>query len=139
MRPDSENKLCPSSTCQTGALLLGVVGSDQKVNLLDPPIPINDEFAETVKAAGNPENRFRFAGKCAKSGCSQWTGSSCGIMDELAMANHLLEVINENLPACAIRPTCRWYSQERAKACMICPYVITQAEKTVIVSHAASP
>jgi len=130
---ETENKLCPSSTCQTGALLLGVVGNNQKVSLLNPPIPINDEFIKTVNAAGDPENRFRFAGKCAKSGCAQWTGSSCGIMDELAMANHLLEIINENLPECAIRPTCRWHSQEGAKACMICPYVITQAEKKIAI------
>jgi hypothetical protein len=136
MKPaDSGNKTCPSSTCHTGALLLGVVGKDHKVNMLDQPIPVNDEFVETVNAAGDPENRFRFAGKCAKSGCSQWTGSSCGIMDELAMANHLLEVIDANLPPCAIRPTCRWYAQEGAKACMICPYIITQAEKTVAVGN----
>lgn len=139
MNSNNENKLCPSSICHSGALLLGVVGGDKKVSLLSPPIPVNDEFVEAVNAAGEPEKRFRFAGKCAKSGCGQWTGTSCGVMDELAMANHLLEIINENLPACAIRPDCRWYSQEGAKACIICPHIVTQSEKsTTIVNEAQS-
>jgi hypothetical protein len=139
MKAGSENKLCPSSTCHSGALLLGVVNGDQKVSLLTTPIPVNDEFVETVNAAGDPEKRFRFASKCAKNGCAQWTGSSCGIMDELAAANHLLEVINEQLPNCAIRPTCRWYSQDGAMACMICPYVVTQSEKPVPDNIEAQP
>jgi hypothetical protein len=116
-----------------------VVRSDQKVAILDPPIPVNDEFVETVTAAGNAEERFRFADKCIQCGCKQWTGSSCGVMDALAMENHLLEIIDENLPACAIRPDCRWYSQEGAKACMICPYVVTQSEKSAIIVNEMQP
>lgn len=125
MKRRAENKLCPSSTCHSGALLLGVVGNDKKVGMLDTPIRMDDEFAKKANANGDAEKRFRFAGKCVKCGCAQWTGSSCGIMDELAMANHLLEVIDANLPFCSIRQDCRWYSQEGAKACMICPYVVT--------------
>ena len=125
-----ENKLCPSSTCHKGALLLGVVRSDRKVAMLNPPIPVNDEFVETVNAAGDPEARFRFAGKCAKGGCSQWTGTSCGVMDRLSSLNPAIETTGVQLPECAIRPDCRWYEQDGAKACMICPYVITQAEES---------
>lgn len=128
MADEGNNKLCPSSTCHDGALLLGVVQGDQKVALLNPAIPINNEFIDRVNNAGSPENRFRFAGKCAKSGCGQWTGKSCGIMNELSAANPALEVNGQTLPECSIRNQCRWYSQEGAKACFICPFVITQAQ-----------
>ncbi|HVW12988.1 MAG TPA: hypothetical protein VHB54_04150 [Mucilaginibacter sp.] len=129
MKPKQGNKSCPSSTCHSGAQLLGVVGDDRKVHMLNTPIPVDDVLAQKIQADGDAEKKFRFAGKCAKCGCAQWTGTSCGVMDELAMANHLLEVIEQNLPECVIRKTCRWYSQEGAKACMICPYVVTQSER----------
>jgi hypothetical protein len=31
------------------------------------------------------------------------------------------------LPACAIRPACRWWQQEGKAACQRCPQVVTQA------------
>jgi len=128
-----ENKLCPSSNCQDGALLLGVVLEGRKVALLNPPIPVNDEFVVSVKAVGDPELHYRFAGKCAKSGCSQWTGSSCGVMNTLSAMNASLDVTGIEIPECAIRPQCRWYSQDGARACVICPFVVTQAEKSATV------
>lgn len=128
MEDERQNKLCPSSTCHDGALLLGVVQGDRKVALLNPAIPVDKEFVQKVTASGNAENRFRFAGKCAKSGCMQWTGSSCGIMNELSGANPDLITADLSLQECSIRPQCRWYSQEGAKACAICPFVVTQAQ-----------
>ena len=127
-----DHKLCPSSTCHTGALLLGVVRADQTVAMLNPPIPVNDEFVETVNAAGDAEARFRFAGKCAKGGCSQWTGSSCGVMDSLSRLNPVVKITVGKLPECTIRQDCRWFAQDGPKACVICPYVVTQAEESSI-------
>lgn len=120
----SENKMCPSATCHSGALLLGVVQSNKKVILLPTPMEVTDDFVEKAVKAGDPEKRLRFAGNCAKSGCSQWTGSRCGVIDKaLTYMNESLE--NAALPECSIRPQCRWYSQTGADACKVCPFIIT--------------
>lgn len=134
MACDSENKMCPSATCHSGALLLGVVQSNKTVALLDTPMPVTDEFVEIAVKAGSPEKRLRFAGKCAKSGCLQWTGSRCGVIDralnymEGLVENKLGE--NISLPECSIRPQCRWFSQTGADACKVCPFIVTD------ISHA---
>ncbi len=124
MLGDRENKMCPSATCHTGALLLGVVQSDKTVALLSTPMTVTEEFVEKAIAAGEPEKRLRFAGKCAKAGCSQWSGSRCGVID--TALNYMQEAIdNTPLPECSIRPQCRWFSQAGADACKVCPYIIT--------------
>jgi hypothetical protein len=116
--------MCPSATCHSGALLLGVVQSNKKVILLPTPMEVTDDFVEKAVKAGDPEKRLRFAGNCAKSGCSQWTGSRCGVIDKaLTYMNESLE--NAALPECSIRPQCRWYSQTGADACKVCPFIIT--------------
>ena len=120
----SENKMCPSSTCHTGALLLGVVQADKKVILLPTPMKVTEDFVEKAVKAGDPEKRLRFAGQCAKSGCSQWTGTRCGVIDKAL--DYMKEAIdNTPLPECSIRPECRWYSQSGADACKVCPFIIT--------------
>ncbi len=120
----SDNKMCPSATCHPGALLLGVVQRDKKVAMLPTPMKVTEDFVEKAVRAGDPEKRLRFAGQCAKGGCSQWTGSRCGVIDKAL--NYMKEVTdNASLPLCAIRPQCRWYSQSGADACKVCPYVIT--------------
>lgn len=122
-----EQKLCPSATCSKGASLLGIVQSDKTIALLETPIKISNAFIETAHKYGEPEKRFRFADKCVKSGCGQWTGKSCGIMNELAASNPSIKNDNDELPQCFIRPTCRWYSQEGGKACKICLFVVTES------------
>lgn len=134
MACDSENKMCPSATCHSGALLLGVVQSNKTVALLDTPMPVTDEFVEIAVKAGSPEKRLRFAGKCAKSGCLQWTGSRCGVIDR---ALNYMEGLVENklgenilLPECTIRPQCRWFNQTGADACKVCPFIVTDISHT---------
>ena len=124
MASNIENKMCPSATCHSGALLLGVVQGDNTVALLPEPMTVTDEFVERAFAAGEPEKRLRFAGKCAKGGCSQWNGTRCGVIDTALNYMHAA-IDNTPLPDCAIRPQCRWYSQTGADACKVCPYVVT--------------
>jgi len=38
-------KTCPSSACGEGALLLGVMTSAGKLAYLNPPVPVDAEFA----------------------------------------------------------------------------------------------
>jgi hypothetical protein len=126
-----EAKLCPSTKCSNDALLLGIVQSDKTITLLDTPLRINDAFVEKANKVGELEKRFRFVNKCVKKGCKQWTGKSCGIINELSLANPLIKFSNEKLPECSIRSNCRWYNQEGAKACKICLHVITQSQDSL--------
>jgi hypothetical protein len=121
---NTENKMCPSSVCREGSLLLGVVQGDKTVTLLSTPIMTNKAFIEKVQAQGEPEKRFRFANKCVKSGCRQWDGSSCGVMNKLSAANPHLEEESVLRP-CFIRDSCRWFHQEGKNACAICVFVVT--------------
>ena len=80
---------------------------------------------------GAPEKRFRFSNTCAKNGCTHWTGSKCGLIR--ALLDESDEFKKEELvklPRCSIRPQCRWFRQEGARACAICPMIITDVEDT---------
>lgn len=118
------NKLCPSSTATEGALLLGLVQGDKSVALLQTPLPIDQAFIDKAKPLGSLEKRFRFANKCIKSGCKQWTGSRCGVIQTLAEINKNI-VMENDLKPCLIRPRCRWFSEEGKSACTICTFVVT--------------
>jgi len=124
----AQNKtiLCPSSKCEEGALLLGIVNGNGQINLLTEKKIIDKKFVQIAESGRDPHTRFRFGNKCHKSGCSQWTGERCGVIDKLMDITKDLKLA-ELLPECAIRPQCRWYDQSGAEACKICPYVITNA------------
>lgn len=124
-----ETTLCPSATAQEGALLLGVVGPEQAVRFLPEPEPMTAKLTEAVAAIDNPEQHFRFANKCVKSGCSQWQSGRCGVIDLVMSVNqHLAEPVS--LPHCAIRSQCRWHKQTGPAACTVCPFIITDSSKT---------
>jgi hypothetical protein len=128
-------KLCPSATCSKTASLLGVVQENKTVRLLDSPLELNDEFIKRELGHGEPERRFRFADKCVKHGCKQWTGSSCGVMNELSTLNPSIVSDEAHLPKCFIRRTCRWYSQEGGRACKICLFVVTESREDETLMH----
>ena len=121
--------LCPSSPAQEGGLLLGVVGSDRAVRFLPEPERMTADLTEAIAAVDAPEQHFRFAHRCVKSGCGQWSGGRCGVIDLVLNANqHLTDPTS--LPRCAIRPRCRWYQQSGATACVVCPFIVTDSTKT---------
>jgi hypothetical protein len=46
----------------------------------------------------------------------------------------------ESLPACRIRPDCRWFVQEGRAACLRCPQIVTYSvNPTEELSLAATP
>jgi hypothetical protein len=106
-------------------MILGAVQSDDTVALLNAGLIVDAQFMERATEIGRPEKRFRFAGKCIKGGCRQWTGHECGVIKEYSEVNDHLVADELPLPACIIREKCRWFGQEGGKACMICPYVVT--------------
>jgi hypothetical protein len=120
--------LCPSSTCTAKAILLGVVQSNGTVAFLKERRIVDDFFVKLAREGRQPEKRFRFADRCVKSGCSQWEGGRCGVIDRVLAANSSYEN-SEQLPNCSIRSECRWHLQWGARACGICPLIVTDLRK----------
>lgn len=124
-----DSKTCPSAQFKKGSLLIGVRNEKDEMDILENPIKVNQEIHDQLSEPGTkPEKALRFANKCVQSGCKQWTGTKCGVIDKV------LNDIEENfrkatLPTCAIRDTCRWFSQRGAEACKVCPMVTTYKEQ----------
>lgn len=125
--------LCPSSRCQPGAILLGIVLSDGSVAFAKDRIAVDGAFVENARQGRAPESRFRFSTPCASSGCQQWTGNRCGVIDSV-----LDQVgrtgLADSLPECSIRGQCRWFDQSGSRACSICDRIVTETRPPVGVS-----
>ena len=124
----SEGKSCPSAPCVEGALLVGVRTESGRLAYVQPPTRIDAAFVERARAKGRPEARFRFSLPCSESACPQWTGTGCGVVDHV-LAEEGPQAAAP-LPHCAIRSTCRWYSQRGADACSVCPLVVADTGGT---------
>ena len=128
LKKKSEDKLCPSYTCKTGAKLFGIVGKAGTVSYLETPITVTETFVKEVSDGVPPEQRFRFSGKCIEGGCSQWDAGS----SRCTLAKKVIETIGQahtELSNCAIRGKCRWYAQDGEKACFSCNEVLRNMEE----------
>lgn len=118
---------CPSA--QPGlshSAIIGIVDkghNSESVAYLPEPVAVTD--STIVAFTGSPVQAtqlFRFAAPCEKGGCSNWTGSSCGVAQRVVQ---ILPAVVAELPDCKLRPVCRWFRQEGKQACVRCPQVIT--------------
>ncbi len=116
--------MCPSARCEPGAQLLGVILPSGRVAYASGEVTVDEEFVAIAREGRTPEKRFRFTSPCVRGACRQWTGSSCGVIERLRALPDL-GGSDADLPPCVIRPRCRWYLQEGAAACAICPEVVT--------------
>lgn len=123
---NSEKKLCPSHTCEPGAILLGIVGRDGRVAFSSDRLIIDEEFVQIARAGRTPEKRFRFGGQCVQNGCRQWTGKRCGVIDSVTGT---VRGDTADLPECSIRSECRWFYQSGDEACAVCPEVVTDSRE----------
>lgn len=124
--PADTQRSCPSAPAAPGARLLGLLGPDGRVHNLKSVVTVDDGFLQAAAEAGPVEARMRFASRCQTSGCAQWTGSRCGVIDKaLAHIEAALPVEERALPPCTIRSDCRWYAQTGARACGACSYIVT--------------
>ena len=117
---------CPSASCSDGTHLIGIIGSDGRVQYLGRPTPIDVQFVSVADAGTLPESRFRFAEACARERCGHWAGQVCSLVERIT------EAVPPNvggtvLPACGIRRSCVWYKQVGARACVACPAVVHSA------------
>lgn len=140
--PSSTRKACPSTCCQEGVRLLGVLTPVGKVAYVQPPITISAAFVERAEALGHPERRFRFTGPCVEADCPQWTGAGCGIVDiaiqetPVGFPTDACSPGANNLPACGIRHSCRWYAQRGGLACAVCPTLVADTGGTMTYQSA---
>lgn len=122
----TDKTMCPSGRAIPGSALLGVRQADGTVALLPQVLPVTQEFREAAQATSDSEleQRFRFTHKCAQGGCRQWASGGCKVAE--VMMAHVHETKSDApIPACAIRPDCRWYIQVGPEVCRVCPSVIS--------------
>ena len=124
--------LCPSSRCQEGAILLGIVLPGGNVAFAKDRIVVDGGFVQNATRDGMhpPETRFRFSTPCAQGACRQWTGARCGVIDNVlgeAQTAAYEPSAGAILPECSIRADCRWFEQSGATACAVCDRVVTES------------
>lgn len=104
-------------------MVFGIVGAGEAggVGYLDRVKPV-DAAVLALAAPLHPAQLYRVAVPCAAGACRHFEGGACQIAAR--MIRHL-DSADEALPACAIRPACRWWRQEGPAACRRCPEVAT--------------
>ena len=108
-----------------GSVVLGVVGGtveEPRLGYLAEPLPVTKDilaFAGPVK----PTEVFRFAAPCAGTACQHFDGTDCRLATKIV---HMVLPVVEILPACQLRPHCRWWQQEGKAACFRCPQIVTE-------------
>jgi hypothetical protein len=134
-------KTCPSRACEEGVALLGVMTPSGRLAYVHPSPIVDSTFVAKARSQGSPERRFRFSGPCVEGQCPQWTGVGCHIADVVVEEDGAREFTSSRLPACTIRPSCRWFFQSGAAACAACPTIVadmggTQTHRTGAESDA---
>jgi hypothetical protein len=117
--------MCPSAPAHAGAKLLGRFTEEGSLAFAATPLRVTNTFLAAANETGDIEKRFRFASQCMQSACSRWQNGRCMVAVAAAgAAGEQKPATDQLLPACAIRTQCRWFAQEGAAACRICPQVV---------------
>ena len=103
---------------------MGIVQSDGTIAYVGQRLTVDESFVQIASEGRSPEKRFRFSDHCVECGCKQWTGTECGVIDDV-IQRLPPPAMAQSLPKCSIRPECRWFSQAGPRACAVCPFVIT--------------
>ena len=117
--------MCPSAQPGMGDVqLLGVIireTEEPRLAYVDEPVAATaDMLAMAAPAAVSQV--FRLSARCEESKCTHFDGTRCQLA--VRIATMLPEVV-DSLPACNIRPECRWFRQEGRAACLRCPQIVT--------------
>ena len=118
------DRTCPSARAEAGATLLGIRGPGGRVVPVRTAMTVDDAFVEDARRYGSPEARMRFAAPCREGGCTQWTGSACGVIAKV-MAQAGTATAPTALRPCVVRRSCRWFAEHGAAACGVCDLVVT--------------
>jgi hypothetical protein len=127
--PDDHAKppLCPSARPQMEGsrvfgVLVGEAGLGPRVGYLAETLPVTDEVLALADPVA-PTEIFRIGAPCAGGACRHFDGSECRLATRIV---ELLPPVVAGLPACRLRPECRWWQQEGKAACLRCPAVVTE-------------
>ena len=116
---------CPSAQPGMGDVqVLGVVSRDAeapRLAYLDQPMAATPEILELAAPVAVSEI-FRLSARCEEKKCMHFDGARCQLAVRIAT---LLPEVVDTLPACNIRPDCRWFRQEGRAACLRCPQIVT--------------
>ncbi len=131
MSDDPNSKTCPSAPLSEGATLIGALGADGHVHHFKTPMIADADFVTKAEAKGGAERHLRFASKCETSGCKQWTGTKCGIIESVLEDLKAPDAppVADDLPPCVIRASCRWFAQRGEAACRACHLVVTDTRE----------
>jgi len=116
---------CPSAQPGMGDVqVLGVVSRDAeepRLAYLDEPVTPTPEMLALAAPLAVSEV-FRLSARCEEKKCTHFDGTRCQLAVRIAK---LLPEVVDHLPACNIRPDCRWFRQEGRAACLRCPQIVT--------------
>src|SRR5260370_6205637 len=97
-------------------------GADEpRLAYLDEAMPAATETLE-LAAPLDVSQVFRLSARCEEKKCTHFDGSHCQLAVRIA---RMLPDVVDHLPACHIRPDCRWFRQEGTAACVRCPQIMT--------------
>ena len=133
--------VCPSAQPDMAdAKVFGVMTGTQQDGLRVAYLNEVQPVAPDILAASGPlepPDVMRIAAPCMGDGCTHFDGTNCMLATRIAT---MLDPVVRSLPRCAIRPTCRWFKQEGAEACVRCPQVVTnQRTPTDLQRRIAEP
>jgi len=128
--PDSEHGedlVCPSAPpVWDGARVFGVVlgtVAEPRVSYLTQVQPLSPELVELTRPV-SPAEVFRIAAPCAMHRCQHFAKGCCQLVSRTI--THL-EPVQDKLPPCMIRMSCRWWKEQGKEACYRCPQVVTNS------------
>ncbi len=123
-RPAQPQK-CPSAQPGMGDVqILGVISRDAeapRLAYLDEVLPATPGTLE-MAAPLDVSQVFRLSARCEEKNCTHFDGHDCQLAVRIA---RMLPEVVDHLPACNIRPDCRWFRQEGRAACVRCPQIVT--------------
>ena len=107
-----------------GSVAFGIVegtAEEPSVSYFRKPLPVTPELLQLSRPV-RPTEVFRFAAPCAEGGCQHFDGARCRLAHKVA---ETVPTNRERLPACRLRPSCRWWHEQGRAACLRCPLVVT--------------
>jgi hypothetical protein len=123
----------------TGSVAFGVVAGsaeEPRVRWIEKPVPVTGDLL-ALTGEVPPTQVLRIAAPCQENACCHFDGTDCRLATKLVQ---LMPAVAESLPACRIRPDCRWFMQEGRAACAVCPQIVTYSvNPSEKLAQAATP
>jgi hypothetical protein len=120
-------------------MIIGIVrreGAEVRAEMLPVSLP-PEALLPLVPAEVRPTAVLRFSAPCASKSCAHFDEGTCRLASRIATR---LPELPGPLRPCAIRPTCKWFRQERAAACRRCAHVVTEPyAATPLMEAVATP